>query len=121
MNRRTKICCVACLLLLASRPTHAADAGALGFEVTFDQTLRSTPFSGRVYILLNDKPSTPLLGKLLHRPPGEWPWTSKQPIFSLDVEDCWNGAPRLVTRSSGKLSQQSRIHGTRCPCKRDAS
>lgn len=101
MKKRTILCCVACLLLLASRPALAAGDGSLEFEVTFDQTLRSTPFSGRVYILLNDKPSTGLLGKLLHRPPGNWPWTSRQPIFSLDVVDWKPGRPLRIRHPKG--------------------
>ncbi len=89
------------LILLAIRPAIAAEADPLEFELTFDETLRSSPFSGRVYILLSDKSSTSLLERLRHRPPGDWPWTSKQPIFSLDVVDWKPGRPLRVREPRG--------------------
>ena len=89
------------LVLLAACPALAAGPGPLEFEITFDKSLRSAPFTGRVYVLLNDKPPTPLLGKLLQRPPGNWPWTSRQPIFSLDVEDWKPGRPLRISNPKG--------------------
>jgi len=101
MKKRTISCWGSVLVLLAVCPALAGDAGSLEFEVTFDEALRSTPFSGRVYVLLNDKPATPLLGKLLHRPPSDWSWTSRQPIFSLDVANWKPGRPLLIRNPKG--------------------
>lgn len=68
----------------------AAHAGeGLSFQLTFDEDVRSEPFSGRVLIFMSDDFSK--------QPRLQQSWTSRQPMFGANVKDWKPGEALTLT------------------------
>jgi hypothetical protein len=74
------------LWLIVSPPLVAAQP--LEFQVTFDRTVSTQPFSGRVYVLLSKTERTEL--------PSGPNWFHPDPFFARDVKDWQPGQPLLL-------------------------
>jgi hypothetical protein len=67
------------VLLLAAVPAPAADVNPLVFHVTFDKSVSSAPFTGRVYVLLSRGAARELRSGVS--------WFNPEPVFARDVHD----------------------------------
>lgn len=79
-----------CLILgcLLTGTISAAQASPLEFHVTFDPAVSRSAFTGRVYVMLNQKETKEL--------PAGFNWFKPEPIFARDVKDWKPGATLIV-------------------------
>lgn len=92
--------------LVAPGDAAGGQRGPLTFEVTFAESVRSIPFTGRVLVFLApSKGEEGALGGLFGRRGGEprrgYGWTTRRPLFSADVRDWAPGKPFQITEPRG--------------------
>lgn len=68
-------------------------AEPLEFHVTFSPTVSTTPFTGRVYVMLTR-------GRLAAEPPGSLSWNNPDPTYAIDVKNWQPGETRIVGRDA---------------------
>jgi hypothetical protein len=88
---RNRIACLwlSLVVLLAS----SAQAGHYEFRVTFPETVRAEPYSGRVYLFLS---------KVGNKEPRSGPnWFHPEPLLAIDVENWKPNEPLMIGDSSG--------------------
>lgn len=84
MNTRHSTCAALVILHFLSvsawaQSTQPAPAEALQFEITFDQRLQSTPYTGRVYVVLSTRAGREPRHEIMN-------WFNMPQIFSVDVK-----------------------------------
>lgn len=93
MSRRLVLVAQCCALWAVASAAMAADHE---FEISFPQSLREAPYTGRVYLFFTRQPrAEPRMGPN---------WFQPEPMVALDVQDWRPGAPlRLGTSAGGRL------------------
>lgn len=76
------------LLATCIGPARDACAGDFSFRVTFDESVRSEPFSGRVYVFFTKGTAEPRNGPA---------WFNTEPFISMDVENWMPGEVRELS------------------------
>lgn len=104
--RRAALFGIALIVVLGACSTVRADDSALAFEITFDEAVRSVPFSGRVLIFLaedgkSDSGPSGFFGGGSNEPRARYSWFSRSPLFSKDVRDWKAGDSIRVNDPNG--------------------
>lgn len=108
MNTGTSACAALVFLHLLSasawaQSTQPARAEALQFEITFDQRLQSTPYTGRVYVVLSTSAGREPRYAIMN-------WFNPPQIFAVDVEASQPGqAIRLADQALAFPSPLQRL------------
>lgn len=82
---------IAAMLVVLLACGGATYADAPSFQVTIDPAVRAELFTGRVYVLLSQRPAEPRKGPS---------WFGTEPFLSLDVTDLEPGTPIELTPGS---------------------
>jgi S-formylglutathione hydrolase FrmB len=76
------------LWFLIAGAATAAEARPLEFQVSFDQAVFKTAFTGRVYVMLSKR--------RIERPPPGPNWFNPEPFYALDVKDWKPDEPAVL-------------------------
>ena len=92
-----------CLLAACLGLARDAAAGDFSFRLTFDESVRSEPFSGRVYVFFTKGSAEPRHGPA---------WFNTEPFISLDVENWKPGEVRELSSDDPQVLTYPRDFGS---------